>query len=108
MEMGVGWGWDEEEGYRWRMEVGMGDQGLTKAELGIRVCSSSCKDMAHQIPAAPSPLPHAGVVGTPQALPEDTTKTPGPCHLLSPRVRWWPSSSTPLTSTRRKPPRRRA
>lgn len=35
------------------MRMRTGNRGLTRAELGIRLCSSSCKGMAHQIPAAP-------------------------------------------------------
>lgn len=47
-----GWGreWLEMEGW---MDGWMEDRELTKAELGIRVCSSSCKYMTHQIPATP-------------------------------------------------------
>lgn len=44
------------------------------------MCSSSCKGMAHQIPVSPL-LFLAHGLGDPQASPEDTTKTPGQCHL---------------------------
>lgn len=40
-------------GRRIGMRICTGNRGLTRAELGIRLWSSSCKGMAHQIPAAP-------------------------------------------------------
>lgn len=45
---------------------------LTRAELGIRVCSSSCKYMTHQIPATP----HSHLVQGWGGMPEHPQKMP--------------------------------
>lgn len=95
------------------MRMCVGNRGLTRAELGITLCSSSCKGMAHQIPAAPlssssrtgggtpkhhqesPPSPRGGAVRAP--LKPGSAAPAGLCTPLPP----------PLTSTLRKPPRRR-
>lgn len=46
IEMGMRMYEDGGRGWAWGT-MGMGDRELTRAELGIRVCSSSCKGMTH-------------------------------------------------------------
>jgi len=57
--------------------MGIRARTLTRAELGIRVCSSSCKDKAHQIPATPLSSSSCKGGWDAQASPQDATETPG-------------------------------
>lgn len=92
------------------MRMCTGNRGLTRAELGIRLCSSSCKGMARQIPAAPPPF-LTRRWGDPKHHHESPPSpqggaVPAPLKLGSAATAGCPCTP-PLTSTLRKPPRRR-
>lgn len=93
------------------MRMCTGNIGLTRAELGMRLCSSSCKGMAHQIPAAPLSFSSRTGEGTP-SITRVTTEPPGQCCPQSPQAGQRSCGQVPLqppllTSTLRKPPLRR-
>lgn len=67
------------------MRMRPGNRGLTRAELGIRLCSSSCKGMAHQIPAAPLSSSSRTGGGTP-SITGSHPRAPGRCCPRSPRA----------------------